>query len=136
MNTTELKNIILEQEKVIKELDLGTARTQLATVEKYITNQQVVVITGIRRGGKSTLLAQIMHKFYPHGHDVYYLNFEDERLLNFQVDDFNHLYETFVELYGERKVFFFDEIQNVLQWEAFVRRMQDNGYKFFIMIFG
>jgi predicted AAA+ superfamily ATPase len=37
-----------------------------------------------------------------------------------------------IELFGERKVFFFDEIQNVKKWEMFVRRMQERGFKFFV----
>jgi uncharacterized protein len=130
MNHIDLKKIILEQEKNIKMTSFGATRACLASIANFIDNPQALIITGVRRGGKSTLLAQIMHKYYPDG--VYYLSFEDERLINFQVEDFNYLYETFVELYGERKVFFFDEIQNVQQWEAFVRRMQDNGFKFFI----
>lgn len=52
--------------------------------------------------------------------------------MDFEVADFNSLYEVFLELYGERKVFFFDEIQNVPKWEVFVRRMQNKGCKFFI----
>ncbi|WP_080735163.1 AAA family ATPase [Coxiella burnetii] len=58
---------------------------------------------------------------------VYYLDFEDERLLDFTVSDFNLLYEIFIELFGERKVFFFDEIQVVDQWETYVRRMYKYG---------
>jgi predicted AAA+ superfamily ATPase len=38
----------------------------------------------------------------------------------------------FLELHGERNIFFFDEVQNVPQWEVFVRRMQGKGCKFFI----
>ncbi|OYK86819.1 AAA family ATPase [Coxiella burnetii] len=60
---------------------------------------------------------------------VYYLDFEDERLLAFTVSDFNLLYEIFIELFGERKVFFFDEIQVVDQWETYVRRMYKYGEK-------
>ena len=45
--------------------------------------------------------------------DESWFNFEDERLLDFTVDDFNTLYEAFLELYGERRVFFLDEIQNI-----------------------
>jgi predicted AAA+ superfamily ATPase len=52
--------------------------------------------------------------------------------LNFEVSDFNHLYELFVELFGQQRVFFFDEIQNVNGWEMFVRRMTGNGFKFFL----
>ena len=125
-----LREIILEQERDRKAVDLGIKRTALDFVSKQISLPHAVVISGIRRCGKSTLLNQIINSFYEKG--VYYLNFEDERLVDFEVADFNSLYEAFLELYGERKIFFFDEIQNVPKWEIFVRRMQNKGYKFFI----
>lgn len=130
MQKSLLKEIILEQEKDRQAVDLGIKRTTLDFVSKQIPLPHAVVISGIRRCGKSTLLNQTINSFY--GKGVYYLNFEDERLVDFEVADFNSLYEVFLELYGERKVFFFDEIQNVAQWEVFVRRMQNKGHKFFI----
>jgi hypothetical protein len=125
-----LKEVVLEQNKVQENLDLGIRRDQLILIKRYISLPHTVVISGIRRVGKSTLLAQIVNNFYKKG--VYYLSFEDERLIEFNVEDFNILYEIFIEIFGERKAFFFDEIQNVEKWEIFVRRMQDKGYKFFI----
>lgn len=130
MHKSLLREIILEQEKNRQTVDLGIKRSVLDIVLKQISLSHAVVISGIRRSGKSTLLNQIISNCYEKG--VYYLNFEDERLVDFAVTDFNNLYETFLELYGERKVFFFDEIQNVPKWEIFVRRMQDKGCKFFI----
>ncbi len=125
-----LREIVLEQRDIVKSADTGVARNTLDVIKKYLPLPHAVVISGIRRAGKSTLLMQIMKNFYDY--DVYYLNFEDERLLRFGAEDFNALYEVFLELYGEKKVFFFDEIQNVRHWEVFVRRMQDSGHKFFI----
>jgi predicted AAA+ superfamily ATPase len=125
-----LREIIIEQKDIMESLNLGIQRDIFDIMKKYLTLPHVVVISGIRRTGKSTLLRQIMEKFY--NNNVYYLNFEDERLLNFEVKDFNTLYEVFLELFGEKKIFFFDEIQNVKNREIFVRRMQDSGYKFFI----
>ena len=130
MQKSLLKEIILEQEKDRQALDVGIKREVLDFISKKIMLPHAVVISGIRRCGKSTLLNQIINNFYPEG--VYYLNFEDERLIDFGVTDFNNLYEVFLEVYGEKKVFFFDEIQNITQWEVFVRRMQNKGYKFFI----
>jgi predicted AAA+ superfamily ATPase len=88
-----------------------------------------VIITGIRRCGKSTLLQQIRAK---QNEKDYYINFDDERLVSFKVDDFQMLLEVFYELFGEQKTFYFDEIQNVEQWERFVRRLHDTGNKVFI----
>lgn len=130
MDKNILKGIVLEQKKVQESLDIGIKRDKLDLIAKYISMPHTVVISGIRRTGKSTLLSQISHGFYKG--DVYYINFEDERLIKFEVEDFNNLYEIFLELFGEKKVFLFDEIQNAPKWEIFVRRMQDRGYKFFI----
>jgi len=125
-----LKEIVLEQEKDRQDIDAGIPRAALSIASRHATLPHAVVVSGVRRSGKSTLLNQIISDLYKTG--VYYFNFEDERLVDFDVDDFNHLYEVFLELYGDKKIFFFDEVQNVPQWEVFVRRMQGKGCKFFI----
>lgn len=131
MDKLLLKEIISEQNNVIKNMTPGVEREALSRIEKLSKIKHAVVISGIRRSGKSTLLGQIAKKFYK-PEDIYYLSFEDERLINFEINDFNAVYELFVELFGEKKIFFFDEIQNVTGWERFVRRMHDNGHKFYI----
>ena len=130
MQKSLLKEIILEQEKDRQDIDSGIPRAALSAASHHAYLPHAVVVSGVRRCGKSTLLNQVIGNLYKKG--VYYLNFEDERLVDFSVEDFNHLYEMFLELYGDKKVFFFDEVQNVPQWEVFVRRMQGKGCKFFI----
>ncbi len=130
MNKDLLKEIATEQSNDLKTLGTGVEREKLQPVLKYLSIPHTVVITGLRRTGKSTLFAQIVKEHYDN--KAYYFNFEDERLLEFKAEDFNSLYEVLIELFGERKVFFFDEIQNVPDWESFVRRMQDRGFKFFV----
>lgn len=130
MHKNLLKEIVLEREKSREAESLGIEREAIDIASRYISMPHTVVISGIRRSGKSTLLNQIINNFYKKG--VYYLNFEDERLVDFAVEDFNNLYEIFLELYGERNIFFLDEIQNAPKWEVFLRRMQDKGCKFFI----
>lgn len=130
MDKNLLKEIILEQKNHIESISLGIERKDLKQIKKYFKLPHVIAIAGLRRVGKSTLLAQIMRNFYKN--KCYYFNFEDERLLNFTSQDFNLLYETLIELFGEKKVFFLDEIQNIKGWENFVRRMQDKKFKFFV----
>ena len=130
MHKSQLKEIVLEQEKDRQDIDAGIPRAALSVALRHADLPHAVVVSGVRRCGKSTLLNQIISELYKKG--VYYFNFEDERLVDFNVEDFNHLYEVFLELYGEKKVFFFDEVQNVPHWEVFVRRMQGKGCKFFI----
>jgi predicted AAA+ superfamily ATPase len=76
-----LKEVILEQNKHIENLDLGLTREDLGRIKRFRGLSHAVIISGIRRVGKSTLPSQIIHSFY---REVgYYLNFEDERLINF-----------------------------------------------------
>lgn len=90
---------------------------------------EIIILSGIRRCGKSTLMHEIRH--YSEESD-YYLNFDDERLINFTVEDFQQLYELFIELYGLQHTFYFDEIQNIKYWERFVRRLHDYENKIYI----
>lgn len=130
MDRALLTEIVQEQYRELQTLPAGVDRECLSKTLEVLTLPHVVAITGMRRCGKSTLMLQALRQAF--ADHVYYLDFEDERLLDFTVNDFNMLYEIFIELCGERKVFFFDEIQVIDQWEAYVRRMYKLGYKFII----
>ena len=126
MNRTELKEIIIDQNSRQEQENL-VDRDIFSKVEAYVKNDFVIIISGIRRCGKSTLLSQIRKK-----HSGHYINFDDERLINFKIEDFHVLEELFIELYGEKRIFYFDEIQNIPVWERFVRRLHDERKKVFI----
>lgn len=130
MDKELLKEIILEQNKNLAEKKIGIQRETLFNLKKQFKLPHAIVISGLRRVGKSTLLLQIIREFYQG--KSYYFNFEDERLLNFTVEDFSGFYELLIELFGEKKVFFLDEIQNIPGWENFVRRLQEEEIKFFL----
>ena len=127
----QIKQILVDQRAVILNKSFGIERNILSEIKKKIKLPHIIVLTGLRRVGKSTLLRQIIKKYYA-DKDFYYISFEDERLFNFKANNFNVLYETLVELFGEKKTFFIDEIQNINHFENFVRRFYDAGFKFFI----
>lgn len=129
MDKDVIKQILLEQE-TINSADIGIEREQLALVESLVPLSHAIIISGIRRCGKSTLMRQILRKFYEE--KFYFVDFEDERFVKFTTEDFNLLYEALIELYGLKIVFFFDEIQNIENWELFVRRMHREKNKVFI----
>lgn len=101
-----LKSVLFDQQK----LRWNTLNVRRNFPTSYQNNQEIVVITGIRRCGKSTLLQQIRAE---QSEKDYFINFDDERLIQFKVEDFQLLYETFIELFGVQKTFYFDEIQNI-----------------------
>jgi predicted AAA+ superfamily ATPase len=126
----QIKAMLLEQFNSFWERDTGVPREKLAEVEHASNMPHAVIVSGLRRVGKSTLLAQKAHNL---GRDTFYfLNFEDDRFIGFHAEDANELYQVLVELFGERKIFIIDEVQNVLGWEHFVRRFMEMGFKFFI----
>jgi len=127
----QLIRVITDQREALLARPLGVERQALSMMKGYIDIPHVIVITGLRRSGKSTLMRQII-KTYFHDTDFYYVNFEDERLFNFQASDFNLIYEAQLELYGKQSTFFIDEIQGVPEFDRFIRRFYDSGFKFFI----
>lgn len=131
LSKEQLKQVLVEQREAILKKKIGIKRYILKKIESKIKLPHIIVITGIRRCGKSTLLRQIISKYY-HDEDFYYINFEDERLFNFKTSDFNIIYETLLELFGDKKTFLIDEIHNISNFETFVRRFYDNGFKFYI----
>lgn len=122
---------LLEQREAFLKQDLGTERNKLREITTYKDTPYPVIISGLRRSGKSTLLLQLAHKFYPEG-GYFFINFEDERFITFTVSDFVKLHELLIEIYGNNRVFLIDEIQNISGWERFVSRMAGSGYKFYI----
>ena len=95
----QIKAMLIEQFDSFWTRDTGTERTQLDEIESAANVPHAVIVSGLRRVGKSTLLAQMAHKL---GRDAfYYVNFEDDRFLGFQPEDANHLYQALVETFGE-----------------------------------
>ena len=112
-------------------------------VERYVVEPRELaldgfpcrVLVGVRRTGKSYMLYHYIQQLLAVGHkwdEMLYLNFEDERLENFDTEDFNKLLECHQEMYGKRPMLFLDEVQNIDSWHKFARRMADAKYTIFI----
>jgi predicted AAA+ superfamily ATPase len=128
MDREKLKQLLIEQNQ-IKDTKTMTPRELTLTIKKFQKTPFIVIISGIRRSGKSTLLHKMKLENLK---DSYYVNFDDERFLQFTVDDFQSLHEILIELFGNKNTFLFDEIQNIKSWERFVRRLHDVGKKIYV----
>lgn len=120
-----LKEVAEAQKENLLKLNTGLKRHQLDEMPELASN--ALIISGIRRCGKSTLLHQLLKGKYP---NAYYLNFEDPRLYEFELNDFTRLDELITE--SENNVLFFDEIQVVEGWERYIRQKLDEGFKLII----
>ncbi|MDD1690497.1 MAG: ATP-binding protein [Methanoregula sp.] len=123
---SQLEELVLSQKESFLSRNPGTPREIAA--ERFLKTGQIVVITGIRRCGKSTLMRQLSEQYS----DFLYINFDDDRLMDFTVKDFPDLMLVFEKTTPGTKVLFIDEIQNVAGWERFIRRIHDEGYKVFL----
>ena len=113
-----------EQQSLIQNNKEAITREYLSQMKT--PSRHIEVISGIRRCGKSTLMIQIINKYY---RNAAYFNFEDSRIYGFEVSDFSVLNEVMGK---NNEAYFFDEIQNVKGWEIFVRQLHERGEKVYV----
>jgi predicted AAA+ superfamily ATPase len=92
---------------------------------KFLKSPHVIVITGVRRAGKSTIMMQMFSEIAKE--NKLYINFEDERLEGVKAKDLENIYGSLIESTGKtsKAYLFLDEIQEVAGWEKWVRRKYD-----------
>ncbi len=101
---------------------------------------KVIAIAGVRRAGKTYLLFDTIKKLAEIGvprENVLYINFDDDRLTNLTSSDLDDILSAYHELSSPKKgvsiFLFLDEIQNVKNWELWIRRTYDSKkYRIFV----
>jgi predicted AAA+ superfamily ATPase len=90
------------------------------------------VVIGMRRAGKTWFCFQKINELFTAGipkEQILYLNFEDDRLLGFDIHHFQAVLDLYYAKYPYHRdtgaYFFFDEIQRIDHWEMFIRRLLD-----------
>jgi predicted AAA+ superfamily ATPase len=121
------KQIIIEKQEWLKTIDLVLRDIQLEPEANY-------VFTGLRRAGKSYILyQQIKDALKKNEYQrVLMVNFEDERLLEVTHNELHLILEAYYELYNLQPIIFLDEIQNIENWQKFVRRVADQGLRIYV----
>lgn len=101
-------------------------------VDLEIPLKRTTTILGPRRSGKTYYLYFLIKKLLKNGvkkERILYINFEDPKLINASLDDLVSFLDVFYEIFPQNKNqkvwLFFDEIQNVKNWELFVRNVLD-----------
>jgi len=116
------KTIIKEQREEIESIEKKERiieRELFIKSKKFLLYPNTLVITGIRRCGKS-IFSYLLAKKKKFG----YINFDDERLSETKTEDLNKILQAFYELYDDIEYIILDEIQNVEKWELFVNRLR------------
>lgn len=141
MQTAKLFEIISASNQfwTTARIESGIERDLLPTCLNQLESKEVVVLKGIRRSGKSTLMAQIIGHLLDNGTDparILRVNFEEPL---FSPEQSVQLLEQIYRTYRERLhpkgtcYLFLDEIQNIPEWEHWVRgRSETEEMKMFI----
>jgi len=120
---SDLINVISSQRSHININNTGLQRVLLEKLPANLKNH-ALIISGIHRCGKSTLLAQILKNNFK---NTFFLNFDTPKLYNFELSDFELLDRIIKE--SKQKILFFDEIQVINGWELYIRQKLDEKFK-------
>lgn len=118
-----ISQIIEQQRTRFTQQDSGLKR-ELVPATKSLSSH-ALIISGIRRCGKSTLLLQMMQSL--NSETILFLNFDTPQLYGFSTNDFTRL-DHIIALSGS-SILFFDEIQLIEGWEMYVRQKLDEGFQ-------
>ncbi len=127
-----MKKLIFKQ--LIKENQNYISSLKLIQRDYSIEKNANYVFVGARRAGKSFLMYKIAQDIMKSHkkENILFINFEDERFLEFTAADFNTIIEAYNELFDLKPIFFLDEIQNIFGWEKFVRRLADKDFRVYV----
>jgi hypothetical protein len=129
MEKNKLKEVLQDQQGLFDKADDLIERD--ISLKDYMKGNEIVIITGIRRCGKSSLLKIISKKL---NEKFVYMNFDDIRLTDFKVENFEDIEEIVSEICGIKTnvIYLLDEIQNVPSWERWVNNLYAKKIKVFV----
>jgi len=120
-NKETIKRLLVEFKEDGVPDDLKNRKVKVDTHRK-----KAALLTGIRRAGKTYRMFQKIKDLKKE--DVFYINFEDERLLNPTIHDLSQLVPTIKETFdvNEPIYLFVDEVQRIDGWERWARRLAED----------
>ncbi len=119
-----VSSAIKEESKPQKRLAYYEALKML----KHESIRRFVVLSGVRRVGKTTILYQIMDQLIEEGvnpKNILYVTFDNPILKLINVEEILSIYESLYPLAGIRYLFF-DEIQYTENWELWMKVIYDS----------
>jgi len=121
-----LQRIILENQEIISGRKLVPRNYFIPETDN------ITVLTGIRRCGKTYTLYEIAKTFDPER--ILFLDFEDERLIALKsLTNYDLIIDAYKTLYPHvEPVIFFDEIQNLANWHFYLKRLYVKGYRIYV----
>ena len=131
MDKNEIVKILEDWNFWKKDLDTGVDRPYyLNKLRDFLSTQHIIVITGVRRSGKSFIMKQMVKSLIKENVDkrnLLIINFEDPRFTELDAKILQKIYEVYLEFLNPagKPYVFLDEVQEVKEWEKWVRTTQE-----------
>ena len=112
----DIKGYLIDKKQDIDALDIRARDLKLEPTINFITS-----IIGPRRAGKTYLIYEFIKEKQLKPEEYLFINFEDEDTISFRREDLLKSPYLSKETYGkEPNYLFFDEVQNLKEWERLV----------------
>jgi len=127
LSNEDIFNILKDWNIWFNDIDKGIDREYYLTKIRRLMNvKDVIVVKGVRRSGKSTILRQFIYELTEniHKNQTLFINFEDSRFAkDISLDLIEKIFNVYLEYMepGGEIYVFLDEVQNIPGWEKWVR---------------
>src|SRR3989338_839780 len=126
-----------------RDINAGILRPRyLDKIRGYLSADEIVALSGVRRSGKSTILLQVLKGLIGEGvpkNNILYINFEDPKFYSFlKLDLLDNIWQAYFEyLRPKSRVYLvLDEVQKIKGWEQWVRSKYDRKENIKIFVTG
>ena len=126
MNQDDLYFLLSSQQEVFFSPQNLICRDAVSKVISLLKLKLPLIITGVRRCGKSSLMMLVRDELKLGKKDCLFIDFSDERLVDFDHNDFQRIEDFLIENdYVANSFLFIDEVQDVKHWEKWVNRLKE-----------
>ena len=132
MNKNEIIELLNDWNFWADTPDTGIERREyISRLRGMLESDQIIVITGVRRSGKSFLMKQLAESLIVKDgiprNEILIINFEDPRFSDLNAQLLQRIYEVYLEFMhpDNTPYIFLDEVQEVENWEKWVRTTQE-----------
>jgi predicted AAA+ superfamily ATPase len=118
---------------------MGKRRRIFHEIIRYLDKRQILVFTGLRRVGKTTLMYQIIDEILKKGekpHNIFYFSFDEK---GFGLEEILKQFEIEIlrgDLSRMKTYIFLDEIQKLEDWPSKIKLLYDMSPKIKIFLSG
>ncbi|MFW6285754.1 MAG: ATP-binding protein [Nanoarchaeota archaeon] len=114
-------------------------RIEYNNIKKLMNRNESIFLTGIRRCGKTTAMYYLIDNLLEDNilpENILYINLDDEILKYEKLEDIYQKYKTLFPKVQDKIYIFLDEVQNITDWQRWVKNKYDSNENIKFIITG